>query len=471
MIEDFDSELDPGAFQNELDRFEKTIAQNENTFFDADIFEELLDHFMANSMHKKAMSCVNMAMGQYPFNPTFQLRKSQLLVAIGKWSEAFKILHYLESSHPNDDEVLLTIANIYSLQREYDKAILYYERALEILEDEQVEDIVMDLALEYENANQFDKAVHILESALHKSPENEAFIYELAYCYEFLEKPEKSIEYYNQFIDANPYSFIAWYNLGNAYYKLDQFEKAIWAYDYSIIINEEFKSAYFNKANVLMAMNDYNKAIDAYRDSLYNDQPDALTFSYIGECYEKLEDYELANDFYNKSIKLSNEIAEAWFGKGIVADIQGYDCESRNYLKRAVELDPSNNNYKVVLAESYEKASFWEESKKIYEEVIESDVADVNALIGWARVIENMESVHAATYKLESHVVDHQLEGEIVMYLSMLMWNANMFTEALLLIDQSLKNDFALLKSLLLHFPEAKDIEEIQNLIEINRKD
>ena len=39
MTEDFDSELDPGTFQNELNRFEKTIAKNESTFFDADIFE------------------------------------------------------------------------------------------------------------------------------------------------------------------------------------------------------------------------------------------------------------------------------------------------------------------------------------------------------------------------------------------------------------------------------------------------
>lgn len=471
MTEDFDSELDPGAFQKEIQRFEKTIADNKNTFFDADIFEELVDHYMVSNEPKKAMYCVNMAMGQYPFNPTFQLRKAQLLVSNGKWSEAFKILNFLESSQPTDDEVLLTIANIYSVQRQYDKAILYYERALELIEDDHVEDIVMDLALEYENVNQFEKAVHILETALDKNPSNEAFIYELAYCYEFLEKPEKSIDYYNRFIDANPYSFIAWYNLGNAYYKIDDYEKAIWAYDYSIIINEEFKSAYFNKANVLMAINNYEEAIEAYRDSLYKDQPDALTFSYIGECYEKLEEYELANEFYNKSIELSNEIAEAWFGKGIVADIQGFECESRNYLQKAVALDPSNYNYKVVLAESYEKASFLEESIATYEEVLQARPDDENALIGWARTLTTSENYLSAIQKLESHIVDHQLSGEIEIFLATLMWKAGMFTEALLLIDQSLKSDFGLLKSLLLHFPEANDIEEIQNLIEINRKD
>ena len=131
----------------------------------------------------------------------------------------------------------------------------------------------------------------------------------------------------SKFIDDHPYSYTAWYNLGCVQSKLELYEKALDAFDFAIVINEEFTTAYFNKANALYNLERYNEAISVYKETFSLEKPEALTFYYIGECYERLEDYRKAKINYNKAIQLNPDLADAWMGIGIVLDNQNLRTE------------------------------------------------------------------------------------------------------------------------------------------------
>lgn len=60
--------------------------------------------------------------------------------------------------------------------------------------------------------------------------------------------------------------------------------------------------------------------METYKEVLKYEEPEAVTYFYIGECYEKLEHYSEAFDYYRRSSKLNPEYAEAWMGMGSIHD-------------------------------------------------------------------------------------------------------------------------------------------------------
>ena len=73
-----------------------------------------------------------------------------------------------------------------------------------------------DSALEYENLEQYEKAINTLKTGIERSPENETLLYEIAFCFEMAGLPAVCAIYFQQFIDEHPYSFAAWQNWFNA---------------------------------------------------------------------------------------------------------------------------------------------------------------------------------------------------------------------------------------------------------------
>ena len=74
-------------------------------------------------------------------------------------------------------------------------------KALSLGSGEYADDIYLEIALEYENMQRFDKAQEILQEAITKRPENEVLLYELAYVFDINERSAESIEYYQQFLE------------------------------------------------------------------------------------------------------------------------------------------------------------------------------------------------------------------------------------------------------------------------------
>ncbi|MBA3898933.1 MAG: tetratricopeptide repeat protein [Bacteroidetes bacterium] len=372
MFEEEDIYSSKDEIKGNIDRFESMLADNKQYFFDVEDFEDITDHYIEQNSAKKAIEVIEYALNQHPDSSVLLLRKAQLLAALNKPQKSLDLLSKLEMIEPTNVEIHITKANILSQLRQYTKAAEAFKKALENA-DEDKDDIILNIAFEYTNMGNYDKAIIYLKQALEVNPENESALFELAFCFEITGRSEESIGYYQDFIDKHPYSSSAWFNLGVSYSKLNLYEKAIDAYDFSIAIDENFSSAYFNKANALASMHAFEEAIEVYKETFDHEEPDALAWYYIGECYEKLLMLNKALSAFRKATKLDPFLADAWIGIGMVLDEQGKTNEAVHFLEKGVNLDEKNADYWYILADLQSKRGFIDEAQIAYEKVIEFD--------------------------------------------------------------------------------------------------
>lgn len=380
--------FDDGELKGDLQQFEKFLEGGDPMgFMDSDRWEAMTDHYLIVGQYAKALACADEALTQFSYNSTLRLRKAQAHAAMGALKEAINILNELEREGISSTELLLTRASVFSQLKDTMNAIRYFKTALESASPEDRDEIYLDLAMEYQNAGELEKAIKVLNEAIKTNPANEGAIYELAFCYDQQGDFEASIKCYSDFIDDNPYSFTAWYNLGNAYAKIDNLEKAAWAYDYCLLINDNFGPAYFNLAHTHLSMDRYSSAISYFEKCMELDGDDPLALCYVGECYEQLGELHTAKAYYKKSLEMAPMLPDAWLGLGIVEDLEGRTKEALGLIHKALELDPENASIYHVLAGAYEKLEDYENAYENYQLSLSFDPSEEDCLLNYIQLL------------------------------------------------------------------------------------
>ncbi|HOZ39827.1 MAG TPA: tetratricopeptide repeat protein, partial [Flavobacteriales bacterium] len=274
--------------QNSVERYEAMLNKNIDLFFDVEEFEHIIEHYLEANEPKKAKEVLDYAHRQHPGAPDLLFCEAHVLLNLGKLNKALEVLDTLGRMEPFNVDVHLHKAGIHSQLRNYRRAVEHYKRALD-LADEGLDEIYLDLAFEYENLESIELAVDCLKKALEINPENEAVLYELSYCYELADAHQAAVAYFREFTNEHPYAFVAWYNLGAALARLERLEESNEALDLCMAIDDRFTSAYFAKARNMLLQGRYEDAVECYNETISIDGPQAVTFSYIGECFEKME--------------------------------------------------------------------------------------------------------------------------------------------------------------------------------------
>ncbi|HEY8404362.1 MAG TPA: tetratricopeptide repeat protein [Flavobacteriales bacterium] len=381
--------------QDLVARYEQMLEANESYYFDIDQFEEIVDYYCFSSKLKKALEVIDYAYSLFPDNTTLMLKEAQILSGMGHLNKAMQRLRVLEQIEQNED-VLLTMASIYSQQREHRKAIALLQKAMALGGKEFEDEIYMEIALEYQNMERFDKAQEVLMEALSKRPENEVLLYELAYCFDVTDRTAESIEFYESFLDKYPYSFPAWYNLGNAYQKVGMLDKALNAYDLCLAIQEDFTPAYYNKAHTLFKMDRFQEAISVFEETYNYEAPQAPVYCHIGECFEKMNQLDKALFYYRKSIQTDELYADAYLGIGVALDLKNETAEGLTYVRRAIELDPENVDYLLFEVEFLKKLELWSEAESITEILIKRFADNEDAWMEHADIFFQRGETHRA---------------------------------------------------------------------------
>ncbi len=459
-------EFDKEGAESQVARFEEMLRNSDEYYFDAEEFDRIAEHYLGSGDHGKALRCVRIGSSQHPYNPQLQFRKAQILASAGKLNKSLDILLELEASEPFNAEVLLMIAGIYGQFQDHGAAIQYYQKAKDH-SDEYIDDILTDIAFEYESAERYDDAIRALQEALERNPANETAISELAHVYELAGKVEESIHIYQQLIDEDPYSHTAWYNLGNAYVKLGLTEKALEAYEYCTLIKDDFSSAHFNKGNAHVQVDQYHEAIQAYNKCLRLEPPLPVTHCYIGECYEKLDRLDLAVRHYQKALELDPEWVDAWVGIGVVKDLEGHTVESLNYLKKAVTLSEEEPDTWLILAKALHKAEFYLEARQAYEEVAHLAPDTVELWMEYSRMEADFVSITAGLDVIERGLEIYSDQPELIYRMVAYLLRLGRRQEGLEHLEEALVLDHESHTGLLDYYPDAQHIPEVLELIQL----
>jgi tetratricopeptide (TPR) repeat protein len=452
-----------------VQRYEAMLHSNGHYFFDVEEFELIIEHYLEQNDLRRAQEVLDYARQQHPGSIDLLFSEANILIGQGKLNKALEVLDAIGKLEPFNDEVHLMKAGIHSQLRNYRRAIEHYKRALDLAE-EGLDDIHLDLAFEYENVEAFDLAVDSLKKALDINPENEAVLYELAYCFDLMETHQAAVAYFKEFTNEHPYSFVAWYNLGNALARMERLEESNEALDLCIAIEERFTSAYFSKARNLLVMGRYAEAIASYEETLPHDGPQAVTFSYIGECYEKMERFEQALIHYDQAIALDPNWVDAWVGRGVVKDMQGRGAEAVKDLENATRIAPENGDAWYYMGSVLARLGRNEEAFASFERL---HLLEPESLDGWldhADLLLQLKGPEAALRKLKESEQLHKLNPRYRYRLVSYLLRAGREQQALLELEEALMADHASHVLLLEHLPEAAAMPQIIHLLDLYRK-
>jgi len=447
-----------------VERYEAMLRKRTKAFFDVEDLELVIDHYLQENDTRRAKEALDFAMAQHPGSVELMYSEAVVLMNLGRLNKALEVLDALGKLEPWSAEVHLHKGSIQSQLRNYRRAIEHYRRALD-LADEGHDEILLDLAFEHESLGKHDEAIDLLKRGLEVNPENEGLLYELAHCFEHTSADQSAVAFFRQFTNDHPYSLVAWYSLGNALSRLDRIDESNEALELCLAINEGFSSALFTKARNLLVKGDYAGAVTCYEEALAIEGPQAVIFSYIGECFEKMERYEQALIHYDQAIALDPNWVDAWVGRGVVKDIQGKLTESVKDLETAVRLAPDSGDAWYYYANALGRTERYADSLAAYTRVNTLDAGNLDGWLDHADLLLGLKGPEAALLKLREGDQVHRLNPRYRYRLASYLLRTGQQQQGLLELEEALMADHASHAQFIEHYPEAAAMPQVIHLL------
>ena len=115
-------------FDSPVNKFEQMLKTNSTLFFDVQDFENIIHHYIDSGEINLARKAVSIGLNQHNNNIQLTLLKSELLILDGDIDNSYSLLKEIESIEPNNQEVLIQKATIYSKKNQHGKAIKVLEK-------------------------------------------------------------------------------------------------------------------------------------------------------------------------------------------------------------------------------------------------------------------------------------------------------------------------------------------------------
>ncbi|MDR1847092.1 MAG: tetratricopeptide repeat protein [Bacteroidales bacterium] len=228
---------------------------------------------------------------------------------------------------------------------DYEKAIEWYEKAIELQPDYAAAYLCMGVA--YADGKQnYKKAIECYEKAIEYKPGFAEAYFNMGVAYaDGKQNYKKAIECYEKAIELEPDDADAYNNMGNAYADGKQnYKEAIECYKKAIELQPNYVAAYYNMGNAYKDWNgQYEKAIECYEKAIELQPNYAYAYNNMGNAYANWnKQYEKAIEYYKKAIKLNPNYAAAYNNMGVAyANWNGQYKEAIKCYKKAIKLNPN----------------------------------------------------------------------------------------------------------------------------------
>jgi tetratricopeptide (TPR) repeat protein len=364
---------EPNRSQNKInaliERYEKMIEGEFQSFFDSYEFEDIVEHYIDNGQLGEAMTSMDIASEQYPYSAIFLIKKAQILTILERLNEAENSLELAQILDPSNVDLYIAKGSILSKRKKHHKALKLFQKAQD-LSDEPIE-VFPFVAFEYQCLGQFQEAIKYLSEFLFSDPEDDIALFNIAYCYERLDAYKDAIDFFSNLINEAPYNEINWYQLGLFYNKAKDYKNAVWALDYAILIDECFTAGYHEKARSLTQLGKSKEAIKTYILTFPFEEPTGYTYLKIGLCYKDISSFKQAIRYFTKSCHQDPQLSEAWMEMGLCYDALDSTEEALHHINKALILSPNDLEYLYIQTGIFRKVGLYAEADLGYQKLIE----------------------------------------------------------------------------------------------------
>ena len=391
-----------------IKRYESFLEGKAPGYFDVEELEAIVDYYLRKGKTTDSSRALELGLRLHPASNELKTKRAKIYLASGETQKAMHILEPMSQS--GDYEVqLLRIEALLRLSRY--KESRFVADQLVASETEDIDNICLDIAFIFISQFDFDSALHFLKLGDNFFNKNIDLLYELACCYEQTSDNQKAIEIYNRIINIDSYSSEAWFNLGQVYFAEQDFSNAINAYDFALAINDNDPLTTLQKAHAHFQNAEYYEAIETYTEYAKSALDLWQVHLFIGECYERLENFDKAIENYNDSLTQLPDNYEALTGLA-VCYLEKEDFEkSLTYVQLAIAADENSADAWVYMAEAFIGLNDIDNALLAYIKAITLDPNQPDTLMAIANIcMDKMEYETALKYYLTAYDLDNTLE-------------------------------------------------------------
>ena len=446
-----------------LIKFESMLKTNAIYFFDLVEFEEIIVHYLDAGKHALAKKAVKLGLQQHPASVDLKLLQVEIYVFEDELDKASILLKIIERLEPNNDEVFIQKATISSKQGNHKGAIELLKKALTFTDDKV--DVWSLLGMEYLYLDDFKNARSTFIKCLEVDLEDYSALYNVVYCFDMDKEHKKAITYLSAYVEKNPYCEVAWHQLGRQQFILENYKEALKSFDYAVLIDESFIGGYLEKAKTLEQLGHYKEAIDNYLITLELDDATAFVCVRVGECYEKLLNFDEAISFYKKAVHEDPLLDKGWILLTNLYFLDENYQKAAYYLSKALKIEEENPLYWRRYAEINLKLNFYEESVVGFVKCLSLNDTDLEVFIGLADVLSFLGEFNDAISTLIKAQKFYKEVAEIEYRLAGLFFILNKEKYGFSHLVAALKIDYdynIVLKEL---YPIVYDDEKVQKLL------
>lgn len=400
-----------------LSKFESMLKTNKVLFFDSEEFEEIILHYLDMGKVALAKKALKLALEQHPRSTGLRLVQVEMMVYDNKLEPAEKLLNELYAIEPNNEEIYIQKANIYSKRDNHEKAVELLKTALEYTDD--YADVYNLIGMEYLFMDNLELAKENFIKCLEEDAEDQTALYNVVYCFEFLDQNTEAIAYLNSYVDTNPYSEIAWHQIGRLHYGLKEYPEAVRAFEFATYIDDEFVGAFMEMGKAQERLKMYSEAIESYNRTLELDDPTSYALLRIGKCYEKLGKKALAIKFYNRTVHEDPLLDKGWIAITDYYVRQNNNPKALYYVNKALAIDNENCLYWKRFASINKSLNLFEEAEYGYRKAVEYGDYSLDTWLNWVDILQFLGEfetgiqtlLQAAEYFPEEYEVEYRLAG------------------------------------------------------------
>ncbi len=399
-----------------LKKFESMLKTNNVLFFDSNEFENIIQHYLEIGKIALAKKAIKLGLDQHPTSVNLKLFQTEIFILENKFEEANIALEALHDLEPSNEEVYIQKANVFSKQDNHEKAVSTLLIALDLssdVDDEGIGDLFALIGMEYLFLDQFENAKIYFKKCLNVNVDDYSALYNVIYCFDFLEEHKDAIVFLNSYLDKNPYCEVAWHQLGRQYVTENELDKALSAFDFAIISDDSFVGAYLEKGKVLEKKKQFLEAIENYKITLALEEPTSFALLRIGHCYDKLGTYDLAVQYYYKTVHEDPLLDKGWIAITKFYNKQKNYQKALFYINKAINIDSENAIYWKLYAKINWRLNFLEEAERGFKNALDLGNYELKTWLSRADILITLGEYKAAVLHLIQAAEFHPETAEI----------------------------------------------------------
>jgi Flp pilus assembly protein TadD len=198
-----------------------------------------------------------------------KLGNAKKLIEDKQFLQAEQLLNNYLSLYPDDRDGLHLLGIVFQSREEFEKAIYYYRKCLDINSNNP--EILKNIGLSLMGMRLFEKAIEIFKVAIEISPQNVKLHNNLAILYDLTGNFEKAKESFYRAIEFDGSYWEAYQNLSHTYSYLGDLNKAEYYNEKALMLNPDSVDANFDRAIIKLNKGDFPAAWKDYEWRLKKD--------------------------------------------------------------------------------------------------------------------------------------------------------------------------------------------------------